>query len=227
MIKLFSGTPGSGKSLHVARVMYNRLNKNIRYPSVIANFSINEKMILKRKKGKQPNFIYKDNSELTVEFLVQYALENHTAGKENQTLVVVDECQVKWNAREWQNNSDRLDWIKFFTMHRHLGYDFILVTQNDRMIDRQIRALIEYQVIHRKVNNFKIGKILPFPCFASIEYWYGINERLESEFFIYRKKWGQFYDSYGRFHLDETVSKLGKKEKGLGVPSPSPSLENS
>lgn len=219
MIYLYSGTPGSGKSLHVARDMYFRLNRNRKYPNVIANFTINQKMI-KKKRG---NFIYKDNSELTVDYLVNYALENHTLGIENQTLVVVDECQVIWNAREWMNQKDRMDWIKFFTQHRKLGYNFIIISQNDRMIDRQIRALIEYEVSHRKVNNFKIGKLLPVSTFIAITRWYGINEKLDVEFFTYRRKWGKFYDSYGTFELDNTIASMGNKsEGGWGVPSDLP-----
>lgn len=222
MIYLYSGTPGSGKSLHVARDIYNRLNLRKKNNRVIANFMINEKMI----KGKGAEFIYKDNSELSVSYLVQFAMDNHKLGKENQTLVVVDECQVVWNAREWQQNSDRMEWIKFFTQHRKLGYNFIVISQNDRMIDRQIRALFEYNVIHRKLNNFKIGKLLPFKTFIAVEYWYGVNEKLGVEFFTYRKKWGKFYDSYGTFEIDSTLANLGRMEKGLGVPSPSDKLAN-
>lgn len=216
MIYLYSGTPGSGKSLHVAQDIYNRLNKNKKHPNVIANFLINKDMI----KNKNAKFIYKDNSELTVDYLVNYAIENHTLGKENQTLVIVDECQVIWNAREWQNNSNRMDWIKFFTQHRKLGFNFIVISQNDRMIDKQIRALIEYQVEHRKVNNFKFGKLFPIPVFISIERWYGVNEKLNVEFFTYKKRWGKFYDSYGTFQLDSKIASMSKQEEGLGVPSP-------
>jgi len=201
MIYFYSGTPGSGKSLHVARDIYTRLNKNKKYPNVIANFSINEKMI----KNKNANFIYKNNSELTVKFLLDYAFAHHKRCVENQTLVVYDECSVTWNSRCWQSNNDRMEWIKFFIQHRHLGYNFILIAQNDRQIDKQIRSLFEYEIRHRRVNNFKIGQLLPFPSFVAISYWYGVNERLGSEFFTYRKKWGKFYDSYGTFELDENL----------------------
>lgn len=201
MIYLYSGTPGSGKSLHVARDIYYRLNLNKKYPNVICNFPINLDMI----KNKNAKFVYLDNSELTVKNLLRYALDNHKIGIENQTLVVVDECQVIWNAREWQTGQNRMEWIKFFTQHRKLGYNFINIAQNDRMIDRQIRSLFEYEVKHRKVNNFKIGRFLPFATFASISYWYGMNERLGVEFFTYRKKWSKFYDSYGTFELDEKL----------------------
>ena len=208
MIYLYSGTPGSGKSLHVARDMYNRLNYNRKYPNVIANFPINLKMI----KNKKANFIYKDNPELTVEFLVNYAIQNHKMGIENQTLVVVDECQVIWNSRDWQKGVNRMKWIKFFTQHRKLGYNFICIAQNDRMVDRQIRALFEYEVKHRKINNFKIGKLLPFPAFIAVTYWYGVNEKIDFEFFTYRKKWGGFYDSYGAFELDDSIKAMIKED---------------
>ncbi|HHX67631.1 MAG TPA: DUF2075 domain-containing protein [Gallicola sp.] len=213
MIYFYSGTPGSGKSLHVARDIYYRLNRNKKYPNVIANFMINEKMI----KNKKARFIYKDNSDLTVSFLLNYAFENHTQGVENQTMVVVDEASVIWNAREWQKGEtshNRMDWLKFFVQHRKLGYNFIIISQTDRQIDRQIRSLFEYEIKHRKVNNFKIGKLLPIPLFACVSYWYGVNERLGVEFFTYRKKWGNFYDSYGTFELDSKLLDLAKKERG-------------
>ncbi len=213
MIYFYSGTPGSGKSLHVARDIYYRLNRNKKYPNVIANFMINEKMI----KNKKANFIYKDNSDLTVSFLLDYALKNHSSGKENQTLVVVDEASVIWNSREWQKvdtRHNRMDWLKFFVQHRKLGYNFIIISQTDRQIDRQIRSLFEYEIKHRKVNNFKIGKLLPVPVFACVSYWYGVNERLGVEFFTYRRKWGRFYDSYGTFELDSKLMALAKNERG-------------
>lgn len=213
MIYFYSGTPGSGKSLHVARDIYFRLNRNKKYPNVIANFMVNEKMI----KNKKARFVYKDNSDLTVSFLLNYAFENHKQGIENQTLVVVDEASVIWNAREWQKGEtshNRMDWLKFFVQHRKLGYNFIIISQTDRQIDRQIRSLFEYEIKHRKVNNFKIGKLLPVPMFACVSYWYGVNERLGVEFFTYRKKWGKFYDSYGTFELDYKLMDLAKKERG-------------
>lgn len=220
MIYLYTGTPGSGKSLHVAKDMYFRFSRN-KYKNVIANFPINSNLVKNLKNGKA-NFVYKDNSDLTVNFLVDYSLKNHKKGVENQCLVVIDECQVIWNAREWQSQKNRLEWIKFFTQHRKLGYNFILISQNDRMIDRQIRALVEYEVKHRKVNNFKIGKLFPFPLFAAISYWYGVNEKLSTEFFVYRKKWSEFYDSYGTWELDDNLKSLVSSSpgEGLGVPSP-------
>ena len=42
MIYLFTGTPGSGKSLHASSILINRLNRKLTDRRVIANFEINE-----------------------------------------------------------------------------------------------------------------------------------------------------------------------------------------
>lgn len=194
MIYFYSGTPGSGKSLHVARDIYNKLF--VKKQNVIANFDINREMYNKKKrKGK---FTYAPNNELTPEFFYQYAKDHHVLGKENQTLVVIDECQILFNPRSW-NDKYRIGWINFFTQHRKWGYNFILISQFDKLVDKQIRSLFEYEIKHRKVNNFKIGKLLPVSTFCSIEYWYGVKERVGAEFFMYKKRYGKMYDTFKNF----------------------------
>lgn len=222
MIYLYSGTPGSGKSLHAAKDIIKKLQRK---HAVIANFdinldivkdtiftNINEKIkkILKKKSKKKfqrkiGKFIYKDNSQMTVEYLINYAKKEHKKGKEGQTLIVIDECAVLFNSREW-NKPGRYEWIKFFQMHRHYGYNIILVSQNDRLIDRQIRAFIEYDVKHRKANNLGfIGMLitmLGMHLFAAVTYWYGIREKLNTELFIFKKIYKELYDSYSSFEND-------------------------
>ena len=197
MIYLYSGTPGSGKSLHMAQDIFFKLKRK---HSVIANFMIDENIVKKGLFGNKEigNFTYMDNEELSVTKLVEFAKKNHKMGKENQTLLCIDECHVLFNPREF-TRKDRLPWIQFFTQHRKLGFNIILVTQNDRLLDRQIRGLIEYEVSHRKVNNFKIGKMLPLKTFIAIERWYGVNEKIGSTFFVYQKRLGKLYDSYKMF----------------------------
>lgn len=192
MIYLYTGSPGSGKSYHVARDIYIRLTKH-KYKRVVANFKID----LNRIKKCKGEFYYLDNSELTVKYLLNFAKKNHVEGIENQTLLVIDEAQIKFNSREWQiKGNERMKWIEFFSQHRKLGYNIILITQFDRMIDRQIRSLVEYEIKHRKINNFKIGKMLPVTVFACVTYWYGVNEKIETEFMFFRKKFAKIYNSY-------------------------------
>lgn len=198
MIILYSGTPGSGKSLHCARTIYYALKRG---EPVIANFAIDEKQVGKHK----GSFIYKSNEELTPDYLVSYSLE-YCSGrrvKEGGLLLVIDEAQLMFNSRDY-SRKDRSDWLTFFSQHRHLNYDIILIAQFDRMLDRQIRSLIEYETIHRKVSNFGWkGKLLSLAAFGnlfvSVKVWYPMRLRTDSEFFRASKKYYSLYDTHALF----------------------------
>lgn len=206
MIMLYSGTPGSGKSLHAAMTIVEWAKKG---KGVICNFPVTLSHFKKIK--KEPIFL--DNSEMTVQALVDYDRKHHKRMKESQTLVVIDEAQVKFNARDY-SKKDRKEWCEFFQHHRKYGYDFLLISQYDRMLDKQIRCLIETEYKHRKLNNYGFGgTVLQFltlnkSWFISIEYWYGGNKlKLGSDTFAYQKKYGMIYDTFALFND-------GTQEKG-------------
>lgn len=203
MIYLYSGTPGSGKSLHVARVIYYTLLRN---KPVICNFPINTQKVKRPQK-----FTFVDNSELNPEMLISYSRQ-HFDGRpvrEGEITLVIDECQMIFNARNWDAKG-REAWNKFFTLHRHFGYDIILIAQFDRMIDRQIRSLIEYEQVHRKVTNLGwrgwllCALMLSPSLFVSVKMWYPMKERIGSEFFKAKKKYYQLYDTYAIFETEKS-----------------------
>ena len=70
MIYFYSGTPGSGKSLHCAKDIYNKLF--VKKQNVIANFEINERMLAKKK--RRGDFVYISNFEMSPNYLLFYAL---------------------------------------------------------------------------------------------------------------------------------------------------------
>lgn len=206
MIWLYTGTPGSGKSLHCAKEIYGRLKRG---QAIIANFDINLTVFPQKKRKKLGNFCHVDNSELNPDLLMEYAVTWHkrnTNGHivEGQTLLVIDECQILFNSRDWQAK-DRMNWATFFTQHRKYGFNIILITQFDRLIDRQIRCLVEYQVMHRKISNFQfigmlIGLLFRGNIFIAITTWYGVNEKIDSEIFVMRPRYAAIYDSYKIFN---------------------------
>lgn len=212
MIYLYSGTPGSGKSYHVVADIYYRLKKKKGFTKVIANFPV------KTSKG-QENFTYMDNFDLTTANLKKYALKNHKIGLEGQTLVVIDEAQIIFNSRSWNGDgNERMEWIKFFSQHRKLGFNFILIAQFDRMLDRQIRCLIEYEIAHMKINNY--FRVLPLTCFLAVTRWYGQKMKLTHDIMVYRPKIANLYDTFAMFDGSEQLSDGG----GLGGPPESESL---
>lgn len=213
MITLYSGTPGSGKSYHAARDIMQRFNRG---GGLIANFPVSIPDGVKPK--KELRFSYWDNSEITTSRLAAYAAQYHQLGVEGQTLVVIDEAQVIFNCREFKA-ADRLEWVKFFSQHRKLGFDVLLIAQNDRMIDRQIRMLIETEVRHRKLNNYGAGGFLlslftgRSTWFIALTYWYGGNKlMMDRQMIRYSSKVASVYDSYRLF---DTSSDGVRPDPGL------------
>lgn len=212
---MYTGTPGSGKSYHVAKDIYFYLHHG---RNVIANFGVNYGMVPEGRAPypvtglKKGYFFEKDNFELDAKWLMDFARLCHrrdARGRiiEHQTWLVIDECQLIFNCRSW-NDSRRQPWCTFFNQHRKLGYDIILVTQYDRLVDRQIRSLVEYEVKHRKVNNFGKGGVLVSllllgrPMFAAVEYWYAVKEKSGTSVMVGRRRYYEMYDSYQVFAPD-------------------------
>lgn len=195
MIYLYSGTPGSGKSLDCARMIYYTLKAK---KPIICNFEINTNNI-----ANDDLFTYMPNENLTPDYLMEYSKDYFKGQniKEGQITLIIDECQMLFNSRDWAK-SDRAGWNKFFQVHRHYGFDIVLIAQFDRMIDRQIRSLIEYEIIHRKVSNFGWkGKLLCVltlspTLFVRVKIWYPMKEKVDSRYFKANKKFYKLYDTY-------------------------------
>jgi zona occludens toxin (predicted ATPase) len=206
MISLYSGTPGSGKSLHAASIIFWMLKRG---RPVVCNFPVNVSKI--SKKPEKINFFELNNDEMTPEWLITFSkVYFWSVGgpvKEGSITLIIDECQLLFNAREWQKTG-RSEWLSFFTQHRKYGYNIILVAQFDRMIDRQIRSLIEYEYVHRKVSNFGVGGFFlnlfaGGKLFVAVKIWYPLNEKIGSEFFRAKKKYYSLYNIFDTFGSDE------------------------
>lgn len=221
VIILYSGTPGSGKSLHVAERIWWCLKMG---RPVVGNFPI----AIEKVRCKNPAcYVYRDNDELTPAFLIAHAQKiNEARGRvvEDSILLIIDECQLLFNSRDW-GQKDRKDWLRFFTLHRHLGYQVILVCQFDRMLDRQIRSLIEYEYIHRKVSNYGWqGKLISLfgggNLFVCVQAWYPLKQKVGSNFFRAKKMFYKLYDTYAMFGASPSLalpdaSELSSAEDGV------------
>lgn len=148
--------------------------------------------------------------QLSPQMLTRYALKHHRlSGRpdqvEGQTLVVIDEAQRIFNPRDYDKN-DRRAWLDWLPEHRKYGFNIILISPYDKMIDKQIRALFEYEVKHRKANNYGfIGFLLSvfrLPVFFAITYWYGLRARCGAEAFLCLKRYTRIYDTFQRFGVD-------------------------
>lgn len=193
MIYLYTGTPGSGKSLHAAEdVFYQRMRGGV----TIANCPFNESGFLASKKAQF--WQLPDDPARLIDFSKDY-FKSHRF-REEELLIVIDECQLIFNARTW-NDSSRKDWIRFFTQHRKYGYKIILITQFAQMIDKQIRALVEIEVIHRKASS--LGFVMSCISFffggrlhlASYNY-SGMHMHLKTKFFLRNPLYESMYNTH-------------------------------
>lgn len=215
-VYLYSGTPGSGKSYEAVLNAWRNCKKR-RF--VIANFAL--KFTAKEiAQGIDQYFFYWPNESITIENLMRFAIERGMIAKmqENQCMVIIDEAGGRYNARDFKN-SDRTQWIDFFSQHMKMGFDFILVAQMDRMIDRQIRGVIETEFKFRNINRFGPFALLPIKVFVKVETWYGLRQRVGAEFRIFRWKVANRYDRFKMFtgfqmsaDLIALIEKIKRKE---------------
>lgn len=166
------------------------------------------------------HYDYWENSQMTVERFVNYCYQHHKyremmmdgvpqrAYFEDQTLIIIDEAQILFNCRDFGDRG-RMEWCKFFSQHRHYGFNFILIAQHERMLDRQIRYLIEVFVQHRNLKYFNIfAKILSLiaggSLFIYLYRWQGCKDIMSRDFSRYKLRIASIYNSYLTFD-----SKLG------------------
>lgn len=215
MIQLYSGTPGSGKSLHLAKDIFHLLNQK-NDCLVICNFEINLDLV------KHPNrFFYISNSMLSPEYIIRLCNDFFNGGfiKEGSVVLIIDECQILFNTRDWAS-TERRPWLDFFSQHRKYGIDVYLVAQYDQMIDKQIRALIEYEVIHRKVTRIGafggILKVLTFgDWFVSIDVFYGMKMQIGFTWYRARKKYFRLYNTFNTFNVSDSVVEFSRAKQEI------------
>ena len=230
----YTGVAGTGKSYHCAQVIYDLLRngKNLITNIKIDISKIPQKgqkplgvyifvsdsewlynAIRQYKKDYRGNLtpILQPCTDKfsSIQGLMGFALNFHKRNDKgsiilHQTYLIFDECQNIWDSRSW-NRKDRLPWISFLTQYRKWGYDCILISQNENMIDKQIRgSVIEHKLLHRNVSRFKkLGKLMSFPfggnLFVCVESDYTMSSKKAAKirfFFIFgSNKYFDIYDT--------------------------------
>lgn len=194
MIEVAQGTPGSGKSaVAVARAIMHLKKGGV----VAANFSlvdgwadaIAKKSLLGRffpsyahkKAMSMYKRFYRVDSLAAIRkiFPVSESVDIYQDnGKysEGSGMLILDEAQLIFNSRKWEKNTD---WIEFFTQHRKLGWNVILIAHTIEMIDSQIRPLAEYESRFRNMQKLHIPvfgiPMSPFPLFLVIKRYAGLG----------------------------------------------------
>lgn len=121
-IQFRSGLPGAGKTLG----------------------AVEHIMKLQKDEGHRPRFVLgitdlRDDlaTVITEEQLKDW--QSFPAG----SIIIVDECQKYMPSRR---TGDPPKWIRDLSTHRHLGLDFILISQHPSLIDTYVRRLVDCHI---------------------------------------------------------------------------------
>lgn len=197
-VELYTGTPGSGKSLHAVSLVRQYLNAG---KLVIANFEIPE-----TAPCDLTGFVYVPNNLLTPELVVRLIdlwLSGGRPAKEGAALLVVDECSIIFNSRSWQSKA-RMPWLEFMSQSRKHLCRVLLIAQGAKMIDNQFRMLCDIEVQHYAVSSFgNMGWLLSLPfggrLFWCVEMQFQAKERLGAYLFRGSRKDCAMYDTHALF----------------------------
>lgn len=205
-IDVFTGVPGSGKSLHAAREVRYALDRKYPRP-VIANFPLG-----KDARVLHPEYFnYVPNEEMSAGRIIDFADDYWTNSgrefREDYILLVLDECQLLFNSRRWSDRS-RMSYLEFLSQSRKYGVRIILIAQSAKMIDNQFRMLVEREYNHRRISAMgPIGALVAAPfhggLFLCVRSLFQVNERLGMELLLASKRDTRMYDSYARFERQE------------------------
>lgn len=169
-VYVYSGVPGSSKTYHVVRQIVKRRNPTI------TNIG------LKDCKNVSCVPLSAINPEMLMAYAERYFSDHRF--KEDTIWLVLDECQLLFNSRTWSDAS-RSSWLAFLSQSRKYGYKVIMIAQSIDMIDKQFRALVEYDCTHRSAGSiffpFKVLHKLGFPLFCANYRYYDMGTTGTSE----------------------------------------------
>lgn len=219
MIEEFSGTIGSGKSYHALERITDALHKGLH---VIANFPLTftDKQIAA---GWADRYMFVDDRYFMGVKGIRLLMDVSRAQgwdedeREGLCLVVIDEA-TNFFPKEDSAKPEQKLWKSFFTQTRKLGYDFILIDQDDASLNKTISKCIEYNIKHRKANNifpFSILTRFGITIFFYNIYWKQQRVRLKSESSIFIKRLAKMYKSKKMFanldgELDKFINEFNK-----------------
>jgi zona occludens toxin len=145
MIYLITGVPGSGKTLYAVSTLVQKLASET---------------LKKRGKEIQRRVIVDGIPDLVIPHERMAEVDDETMTGEGDSILnwphwckpgdilVIDEVQRYWRPRGMGTKPPEM--IKALETHRHLGIDFVLITQNPMLIDQNVRRLVgRHQHIRR------------------------------------------------------------------------------
>lgn len=197
MITVITGTPGAGKTLYTIQKLLLPLVGTDIVQVVDGVTTIH------------PRTIYTNIKGLTIEHELidggsEQGLRDWHEWAKPGAVIVFDEVQKIWSPRA--NGSAVPADIQALETHRHMGVDFILITQNVMLVDRNIHALGGRHLHIRRVANMP----------AAIVYeWDHVNRQLLFSKAITKSPYRYNRKVYKLYHSADLHTKQPRKMPGV------------
>lgn len=160
MITFITGVPGSGKTLYCI----DKLLRDIVNKPETAKDKNNETVQVKRRLLTNIKGLLIDHELVDTEWLQNW----HTHCKPGD-VICYDEVQEVWKPRA--NGSKVPDDIGKLETHRHMGVDFILISQHPLLVDRNILQLVGRHLHVRRVSSIGAAVVYEWDhCSRSLLY---------------------------------------------------------
>jgi len=130
MIEIYTGKPGSGKSLRLARKFLDLRDRNIRY--------FRKTGVVRRIMS---NLRFAPELERDYSDFIQYWSDPAELVQARDVDILWDEISVHLDASQWANVP--LDLKKFLRQHRKRGVDIFGTSQNFASVDISMRRLVD------------------------------------------------------------------------------------
>jgi zona occludens toxin len=217
-IFLVTGSPGAGKSYWAVKAIADAVQKgkpvatNIAlapgWALTIAKSNPFTRLVPGRAKRKAARyerlvFISEDLDEL---FRIRLQ-----GTKEGRGVMILDEAHKWLNSRTWDQDETgaklskseavaaRLKTVRFFSIHRHIGWDVFLIAQTASNLDTQVRDKFEFHVRLRNLRNFKVMglKLFPMNFFVAIWVWNDPSKSiLRRQGYTLNRRIARIYDTH-------------------------------
>jgi zona occludens toxin (predicted ATPase) len=215
MIVFYVGTPGSGKTYEAMLVVIESLSKGrVVYTNIDGVFDIRAQVHIAAQASKKANKDKPVTVDAVKNNLRKLSKENvcqFWKVAEKGSLVIIDETQKYFNAKDWKVNPYNRELSDWADEHRHDGYDVLLLTPSFGKVDSGVRSIAEWVYAFRKMNMF--GSLLEKKYRIRIHYGDNADGAYETQDTRTYKK--EIFACYKSYFADGTEEKKFVKGANL------------
>ena len=162
---MVEGVPGAGKTLYALEQIVAALRAgkhvwtNVRlkshWPAVVVRYGWRSKLWSAER-------LYEEAWRVRdrVHYISSADQLPQTVGAEGSRLMVFDEAQLEFNCRESKDRGKAF--LLWFSQHRKFGFDVLLIAQDYKMVDRQVRTLAEQVVTSYNLARWTVSFLFLF-----------------------------------------------------------------